>query len=110
MIRRPPRSTLFPYTTLFRSQQGTYVFVVNQDGTARSQPVTIERTAGAYAVIGQGVQAGDEVVTDGQGRLVPGAPVGGKGGAGPARGPGGGKRTSPRWSLREPSRRRPSCR
>src|SRR5258708_21552466 len=24
MIRRPPRSTLFPYTTLFRSQKGTY--------------------------------------------------------------------------------------
>src|SRR2546422_7062643 len=23
MIRRPPRSTLFPYTTLFRSQSGT---------------------------------------------------------------------------------------
>src|SRR2546423_1306121 len=23
MIRRPPRSTLFPYTTLFRSQQAT---------------------------------------------------------------------------------------
>src|SRR3712207_8684018 len=25
MIRRPPRSTLFPYTTLFRSGSGTYV-------------------------------------------------------------------------------------
>src|SRR3712207_8169840 len=24
MIRRPPRSTLFPYTTLFRSQSGYY--------------------------------------------------------------------------------------
>src|SRR5260221_12149511 len=24
MIRRPPRSTLFPYTTLFRSQTKTY--------------------------------------------------------------------------------------
>src|SRR3712207_7528539 len=24
MIRRPPRSTLFPYTTLFRSQDGTH--------------------------------------------------------------------------------------
>src|SRR3712207_6886741 len=24
MIRRPPRSTLFPYTTLFRSAQGTH--------------------------------------------------------------------------------------
>src|SRR3712207_7446763 len=28
MIRRPPRSTLFPYTTLFRSFQGTQVQVV----------------------------------------------------------------------------------
>src|SRR5256885_12927095 len=26
MIRRPPRSTLFPYTTLFRSVQGGLVF------------------------------------------------------------------------------------
>src|SRR2546428_1968428 len=25
MIRRPPRSTLFPYTTLFRSLTGTHV-------------------------------------------------------------------------------------
>src|SRR3712207_8619527 len=25
MIRRPPRSTLFPYTTLFRSQRGRVV-------------------------------------------------------------------------------------
>src|SRR3989442_3585305 len=24
MIRRPPRSTLFPYTTLFRSEQNAY--------------------------------------------------------------------------------------
>src|SRR2546427_6976458 len=24
MIRRPPRSTLFPYTTLFRSRAGSY--------------------------------------------------------------------------------------
>src|SRR5690554_8178139 len=30
MIRRPPRSTLFPYTTLFRSQQVT-VLVNNGD-------------------------------------------------------------------------------
>src|SRR3989442_10597033 len=25
MIRRPPRSTLFPYTTLFRSQTGFFI-------------------------------------------------------------------------------------
>src|SRR2546426_7799691 len=32
MIRRPPRSTLFPYTTLFRSQAGLDVF--RRDGGA----------------------------------------------------------------------------
>src|SRR2546421_2374714 len=30
MIRRPPRSTLFPYTTLFRSQQNVRRYVVRQ--------------------------------------------------------------------------------
>src|SRR3989475_8421363 len=28
MIRRPPRSTLFPYTTLFRSPPGSPLFVI----------------------------------------------------------------------------------
>src|SRR2546429_6788838 len=28
MIRRPPRSTLFPYTTLFRSQVGTMILTI----------------------------------------------------------------------------------
>src|SRR5258707_7413167 len=36
MIRRPPRSTLFPYTTLFRSEQGW--------------PVHVEKLTGAWAV------------------------------------------------------------
>src|SRR3712207_7891737 len=29
MIRRPPRSTLFPYTTLFRSRSARYTGVAN---------------------------------------------------------------------------------
>src|SRR2546427_7643266 len=33
MIRRPPRSTLFPYTTLFRSPDGTKIaFASSRDG------------------------------------------------------------------------------
>src|SRR3712207_7974540 len=34
MIRRPPRSTLFPYTTLFRSQRAGYddAIFLTQDG------------------------------------------------------------------------------
>src|SRR5437016_14202561 len=43
MIRRPPRSTLFPYTTLFRSLSP---FVVGQDGKPRGpvKPVTVPVT------------------------------------------------------------------
>src|SRR5881296_1961862 len=78
-------AVVVPSQAVMNGQQGTYLFVVNQDGTARSQPVTVERTAGAYAVIAQGVRAGEEVVTDGQVRLVPGASVEVKGVAEPAR-------------------------
>src|SRR3989442_7182918 len=31
MIRRPPRSTLFPYTTLFRSDLGTKLFSIFEE-------------------------------------------------------------------------------
>src|SRR2546426_9271480 len=38
MIRRPPRSTLFPYTTLFRSPRGTATI----DWTPASQSLTVK--------------------------------------------------------------------
>src|SRR3712207_8940588 len=31
MIRRPPRSTLFPYTTLFRSRMGRKILLITTD-------------------------------------------------------------------------------
>src|SRR5260370_31026234 len=36
MIRRPPRSTLFPYTTLFRSHQRFVRFYLNLIGYSRN--------------------------------------------------------------------------
>src|SRR2546425_9215035 len=38
MIRRPPRSTLFPYTTLFRSSSGTGGSIVFSTYPERSCP------------------------------------------------------------------------
>src|SRR5437879_167221 len=64
------KAVVVPAQAVMTGQQGTYVFVLNQDGTARSQPVTVERAAGSYAVIAQGVAAGGAVVTDGQLRPV----------------------------------------
>src|SRR3712207_8223423 len=41
MIRRPPRSTLFPYTTLFRSQQETLpIWIFSSLVRPRARPVT----------------------------------------------------------------------
>src|SRR5258707_8551948 len=40
MIRRPPRSTLFPYTTLFRSEHGALELVLALDH--RPVPAVVE--------------------------------------------------------------------
>jgi multidrug efflux system membrane fusion protein len=69
------KALVVPSQAVMTGQQGAYLFVVNQDGTAQTRPVTVERTSGAYTVLSQGVQAGDQVVTDGQLRIVSGAPV-----------------------------------
>src|SRR6266542_793091 len=47
MIRRPPRSTLFPYTTLFRSD-GTWIAEVHRTAHPESQ-------SGSYANVASGV-------------------------------------------------------
>src|SRR3712207_8419756 len=46
MIRRPPRSTLFPYTTLFRSARGFEKLLEGWDDLDRSDPGTFLKKAG----------------------------------------------------------------
>src|SRR5690606_41520272 len=52
MIRRPPRSTLFPYTTLFRSLDwvSCFALAVNEENAAFGRVVTAP-TNGAAGVI-----------------------------------------------------------
>lgn len=64
-----------PSQAIQTGQQGQFVFVVKPDQTVETRPVTVNRTAGPYAVIDQGLRPGETVVTDGQLRLVPGARV-----------------------------------
>src|SRR6266576_6255670 len=67
-------AVVVPSQAVMQGQQGTYVFVVNNDGTAATQPVTVERTLDSLSVIA-GVPAGTLVVTDGQLKLTPNAKV-----------------------------------
>src|SRR3712207_7375338 len=68
MIRRPPRSTLFPYTTLFRSEGGGGNADV-LDYSERTQPVTITADGQANdGEAGEGDNAGADIerLTGGQ--------------------------------------------
>src|SRR5688572_32186917 len=57
MIRRPPRSTLFPYTTLFRSGPGPVVGAQGQQ--AGAAPVPLRRGPAAPQQLGAGEFGGD---------------------------------------------------
>jgi len=56
-------------------QQGQYVYVIKDDMSVELRVVTTGRTYQAWTIIDKGVVAGENVVTDGQLRLVPGAKV-----------------------------------
>src|SRR5438034_3605300 len=45
MIRRPPRSTLFPYTTLFRSRQQAVAFEERLQGLMQDHEVSLREVA-----------------------------------------------------------------
>src|SRR5258705_10289735 len=61
MIRRPPRSTLFPYTTLFRSQQqgcGVRVLGGRRQPREERQPQHRRRAQGGKAARPQDLRRG----------------------------------------------------
>jgi multidrug efflux system membrane fusion protein len=66
---------VIPAQAVLAGQQGSYVFVIEADGTARQRPVTVQRTVDSLAVLVDPLEPGTMVVTDGQLRLTPGAKV-----------------------------------
>jgi multidrug efflux system membrane fusion protein len=67
-------AVVVPTQAIQTGQQGQFVFVV-KDETAELRPVTTGITYEDVTVIEKGLSAGDNVVTDGQMRLMPGAKV-----------------------------------
>lgn len=66
-------AVVIPVQALQSGQSGRFVFVVGPDGTAQIKPVEVARTIGQQAVIAKGIAPGDQVVTEGQLMLTPGA-------------------------------------
>ena len=64
-----------PSQAVMTGQVGSFVFVVNADGSASTVPIAVGRAVGDDIVVDSGLVAGQTVVTDGQLRLIPGARV-----------------------------------
>jgi len=64
-----------PAAAVQRGPEGTYVYAVDADGTARVQAVAVAQIQDGVAVIDQGLAAGQRVVVDGQYKLRPGLKV-----------------------------------
>lgn len=70
-----PDALVIPAQAVQTGQGEQFVFVVKPDHTAEYRAVGVERIMDGEAVIKSGLAAGEQVVTDGQLRLVPGARV-----------------------------------
>jgi multidrug efflux system membrane fusion protein len=64
-----------PAAAVLPAQQGMITWVIGPDNKVAPRTVKIERIVGQTAYLSDGVKAGERVVTDGQIRLAPGAPV-----------------------------------
>src|SRR5262245_14605599 len=69
-----PEAIAVPAPAIQLGPQGPYLFVI-KDGVAELRQVEIKRTQNGEAVIGKGLQPGEQVAVDGQLRLVNGANV-----------------------------------
>ena len=64
-----------PSSVVQRGPQGTYAYVIKSDKTVEMRPIKVGQTEANVALIDEGLNAGEQVVTDGQYKLQPGAHV-----------------------------------
>lgn len=64
-----------PSAVVQRSQNGLFAYVVDPDNKVRVQPIQVSASEAGKSLVSKGLAAGDRVVSDGQYRLMPGAPI-----------------------------------
>jgi multidrug efflux system membrane fusion protein len=79
---------VIPAVAVQRGPQGTFVYTVGPDHVAQMKPVTIALTTGDIAVIGKGLDGGEQVIIEGQNQVRPGGRVAPSGANGPGGAPG----------------------
>jgi multidrug efflux system membrane fusion protein len=74
-IAERSRAVVVPASAVASGQQGDYAYVVSDERKAQLRPVVVEQAGAEEAVIAKGIAAGELVVTEGQLKLRPDAPV-----------------------------------
>ena len=69
------KAVVIPSEAVQVGQNGSFVYFVKADQTVEPRPVSVGQTAGGRVIIERGIASGDNIVTDGQSRLFPGAKV-----------------------------------
>jgi multidrug efflux system membrane fusion protein len=85
------QATVVPSQAVQIGQDKSFVYVAKADGTAEMRTVKSGTTMVSMTVIEEGLKPGEQVITDGQLRLVPGSKIQIKGPGQPGRGQGGGQ-------------------
>jgi membrane fusion protein (multidrug efflux system) len=70
-----PNAVTVPERAISQGPNGTFVYVVDDQGLARIRPVTTAHTAAGRWVVDSGIAAGDRVIVEGLPKVRPNAPV-----------------------------------
>ena len=70
-----PDALVLPASAIQRGPEGTFVYAVSKDRMVEVRPVRVTRILEGKAILSKGVEAGEEVVAEGQVKLRPGMPV-----------------------------------
>jgi multidrug efflux system membrane fusion protein len=92
LVEERDGAVVIPAVAIQRGPQGVYVYTVGPDKTAALKPVVVDLITGDEAIIGKGLEGGEQVVIEGANQLRPGgrvevAKAAGAKTAGPSAGP-----------------------
>jgi membrane fusion protein, multidrug efflux system len=82
-LKTLPDATIVPSAAVQNGSEGPYIYIVAAGNVAKMLPVTVVSVEGDQTILGRGVTAGENVVTEGQFRLEPDVVVRVEGGDSP---------------------------
>jgi membrane fusion protein, multidrug efflux system len=74
-LKTQSNAVVIPSQAIQNGQQGTFVFVIKDDGTVEARVITTAESDKGEVIVQKGLAAGERIVTDGQLRLLPGSKV-----------------------------------